>query len=329
MWAHVRARITVGGILVLEACLGRLCSFSKFELSKKHAKMESTKPKQLSATQLESMAEQYTQSGQSSKDDSPENFGMQIDSAPQWALSISKSVESLQAGQSALSQSITEFTTKMDSGSTSIQWKKDGLRRQYEVAEKVVNKLTAAEVSFKAGQNDAALEFISKGKDILLERQHCLRIADTSVGGWETVTEYLTSPLAKSEEDDKRIKKADKVVQERMKEKAEAKKTSRRPYNSPYYRPKNFGFDQPNEATNPTNPLPAENLPAKQQFRTQPMGFQPASAVKNLSNVNQPAFVPGYLRSAQIADICFFCGMRGHWADTCPERKQINKKVSH
>ena len=67
----------------------------------------------------------------------------------------------------------------MDSGSTSIQWKKDGLRRQYDVAEKVVNKLTAAEVSFKAGQNDAALEFISKGKDILLERQHCLRIADT------------------------------------------------------------------------------------------------------------------------------------------------------
>ena len=36
--------------------------------------MESTKPKQLSATQLESMAEQYTQSGQSSKDESTEKF---------------------------------------------------------------------------------------------------------------------------------------------------------------------------------------------------------------------------------------------------------------
>ena len=30
VWAHVRTRITVRGILVLEACRGRLCLFSKF-----------------------------------------------------------------------------------------------------------------------------------------------------------------------------------------------------------------------------------------------------------------------------------------------------------
>ena len=137
----------------------------------------------------------------------------------------------------ALSDSISEFKNKIESSSVSqYQWKKAGLRKQFEVTDQFGKKFGAAEMSLKAGQVDATLKFIHQGKKLTDERLHCLKIADSSPGGWETVNEYLASSLARDDEDDRRIKRAEKLAMENLKEKTEAIKTAAR-QNMPPVRP--------------------------------------------------------------------------------------------
>ena len=170
---------------------------------------------------------------------------------------------------------------------------------------------------------------MQQGKAILLERIHCLKIADASPAGWDTVTEYLASPIAIDDEDDRRIKRAEKIAQEKQKERAEAKKSSqRKAASSPYYRPnKPFGYDQP--------PTEAANLPELMDFKprfaphmpqAQVPAFRPTGPPKGLSNYNQGGFLPVYPRSLPPSDTYYYCGLRGHWADSCPERKNFIKK---
>ena len=250
---------------------------------------------------------------------------------PSWAQSLKRSVDSIQAGQLALSDSISEFNSKIESSAVSqYQWKKEGLRKQFEVTDQIGKKFTAAEMSLKAGQVDATLKFIHQGKKLTDERLHCLKIADLSPGWWETVNEYLASPLARDDEDDRRIKRAEKVAMETLKEKTEARKNAARKGMSPYYRAnKPATFENQNLV--PVQPVTAPMIPELMQYKTLPIRpampvYQANAPAHSLSNTNQTSFVPQFPPPNQQADICFFCGQRGHWADSCPERKNATKK---
>ena len=67
-------------------------------------------------------------------------------------------------------------------------------------------------------------------KDIIRQmekRQKCIKIADRSEGGWDTVKEYLSDDLASNSEDERRLAKAEKRAVAKKAEKE--KKVSKQP----------------------------------------------------------------------------------------------------
>ena len=238
---------------------------------------------------------------------------------PSWALSITSSVDALTKCQAMISSSLNEVTSKLSSSSnSSYQWKKEGLKRQYDVTEQAVQHLKAAEVAYHANQLSSGHKLLQDGMKILLERMHCLQIADSSPGGWDTVNEYLASPLAIDDEDDRRIKRAEKHAMEKKKEREEARKPAflRRSQVSPYTR------DRQERQELPTHSI---HQPDRSYSN-----YRASNAHKSLSNVHQPSYFQSEPRSkfSGAKDVCYFCGQKGHWADTCPEKRNTFNKVS-
>ena len=238
---------------------------------------------------------------------------------PSWALSITSSVDALTKCQAMISNSLYEVTSRLStSSSSSYQWKKEGLKRQYDVTEQAVQHLKAAEVAYHANQLSSGHKLLQDGIKILLERMHCLQIADSSPGGWDTVNEYLASPLAIDDEDDRRIKRAEKQAMEKKKEREEARKPGfpKRAQFSPYSRERQERQEYANQAPHPND----------RNYTT----YRASAAHKSLSNVHQPSYFPADTRSkfSGAKDVCYFCGQKGHWADTCPEKRTGYNKVS-
>ena len=70
---------------------------------------------------------------------------------------------------------------------------------------------------FLSGNQDKGMSSIDSGFKLLNHRMRCLKITDSSPAGWETVKEYVSSPLSINDEDDKRLKSAEKIATERLK----------------------------------------------------------------------------------------------------------------
>ena len=82
----------------------------------------------------------------------------------------------------------------------------------------------------------SAKKQLQLGIDILSERMKELRIADSSDAGWETVNVYRSHPVADDSDDDRRIRKAEKLAKEKMQAKSRNKPNRRfNPYRRPYF----------------------------------------------------------------------------------------------
>ena len=125
---------------------------------------------------------------------------------------------------------------------------------------------------------------ISKALTLIERRQKLIRLADTSIYGWATVTEYATHELADDEEDGNKIMRAEnragrKVKQRRATLAAASNKRAKREQ-----------FDSVGDRS-------GSHLFRAQSFFT--------------ANRSQSGRNGG----------CFTCGSFNHWKATCPARK--------
>ena len=189
-------------------------------------------------------------------------------------------------------ETIAGLELKVDQTDAEVhEWKKPGLKFQFEVAQKCVVFLHNATLAASEGKHDKVVDLVEKALDTLKERIKMLKIADSSAGGWDTINAYKAVPVADDSDDDRKLKKAEKIA----KEKHAAKGADKRKHG---YRSR------------------GRYMPYHQcdSYR----GFRSVGSYKNKNPWNCNTFVPDR-RGAGPRDVCFRCGVRGHWADSCPE----------
>ena len=175
------------------------------------------------------------------------------------------------------------------------EFKKKGLEKQFNFTEDVKNRLEAAsdllaKVKPASAQESvmirAAKEELGAGINALESRQKLIRIADQSELRWQVVEAYESDRLASGDEDTKRLKKAEKVAEQRAERKRKllSKGTRNRP---------------PCRLIQSSRELSAQHGPSK-SFMAAPVS----------QSVQYPRGVPGP---------CFHCLEMGHLKGACPK----------
>ena len=175
------------------------------------------------------------------------------------------------------------------------RFNKKSNRIQFEVNSEALEKFQGSSAQLlKTPPNvDKAYALLQEGTSILEERNRLILIADQSEAGWATVEEYQQRRVAK-DDDDKRLRKAEKSASKRMKRKKEKKSKSRHysrdSYDHGYYQ-RQYG---------PRN-IYSRDIDTR-QFNS---GFQQFGKRR---------------RGPSPEDICFSCGRPGHWRTQCTAR---------
>ena len=91
---------------------------------------------------------------------------------------------------------------KKDKRESSFKYKSN--QQQYEFNEEVLDQLESISLSGRAKKK------LRKAMKKLKRRNKLIKMVDKSKAGWKLVEEYLTDDVASDEEDDKKIKKAEK-----------------------------------------------------------------------------------------------------------------------
>ena len=124
---------------------------------------------------------------------------------------------------------------------------------------------------------------------LLLDGIKMLKIADTWAGSWKTVNAYRAVAVAEDSDDDRRLKKAEKIAKEHQATRSADRKTKAHRQRTRF------------------QPYP----------RDQYQGYRSISSFRNKNPWSQRKVIPDR-RTPQAKDLCFWCGGRGHWADSCP-----------
>ena len=182
-------------------------------------------------------------------------------------------------------------------------WKKEGNRKQAEVMIKVLEFAHQAKVEYATKAPQKGERQLDGLITVANDRLKILKIADTSPYGWGTVSEFEASPIMENEEEDKRLRKAEKSAQEKQALKAQERKEKQSRYSN------NPGGQYRNNYNNDSNR-------GESSYRSYG-GF------KNNNSFKQSTVVPDKPQPRRNTnnDICYNCGSRGHWANACPEKK--------
>ena len=124
------------------------------------------------------------------------------------------------AGQDVAAERVVK-KLKRDRG---YEFKKKGHEKQYlfnddikdklDSAAALVAKVTSTNAKDKEALDNATKE-LKEGVDAILVHQKLIRLADRSEFGWDAVNEYETDELASSEDDAKRLEKAEKAAKQK------------------------------------------------------------------------------------------------------------------
>ena len=219
--------------------------------------------------------------------------------APPWFSRYGSLLDKMLSKQDEQSSKLIDLSDQLDCRDQGYLWRKEGLKKQHHLATKVVRKGQQALSAMNTGQPEKARQFIQEGIDILIDRMKDLRIADESDGGWETVNAYKSHPAAVDSDDDKRIRKAEKVAQEKI----AAKRKPKRKYGGRnQYR---GGYDRRDSSS-----------------------YRSVGSDRSQDSTQRTAYVPDKRKRSSSNDLCYYCGHRGHWADACPakDRRRDNCK---
>ena len=144
----------------------------------------------------------------------------------QWCDELQGQVVSLQQQQLTAKETKADLELKLDGAdNTEHEWKKPGLKFQFEIAHKSIGFLRTGLQAFEDDKIKKGIEFVHKGIKELKDRIKMLKIADSSGGGWDTVNAYKAIPVADDSDDDRKLKKAEKVAKDRLAMRTADKKT--------------------------------------------------------------------------------------------------------
>ena len=194
--------------------------------------------------------------------------------------------------QGLATQQLEEMSSKLTITDNTIVWKKEGLKKQYQIAGDVTLKLVLGISKLEDGEREKALCYLKQAKVMLKSRMKQLRIADKYEGGWETVSAYTTDPIASDSDDDKKLWRADKSALESIARRSKSRK------------PDGRGGKRPSWSNKDDSPNRCKSLGGK----------------KSTSSSQATAVIPRKRRKADQSDLCFRCGNKGHWAHKCPEK---------
>ena len=222
---------------------------------------------------------------------------------------MSNLLEKIQQNQVETQNGVAELSGQIDTvESSSHTWKKDGLKKQYDIATSVLRKNKMANKSLDNNKPESAKDYIKQGIDILVNRIKDLKIADSSDAGWETVNLYKAHPLADKAADARRIRRAEKMAKERLAEKACRGRPNGR-YN-------NYQNRLGNNWRSRDDNQQYQSDRNQSSYRSVGSSRSQYSGQSNSYTENRP----DYRRRPSSNDLCFNCGRPGHWQDQCPEK---------
>ncbi|CAG2185378.1 unnamed protein product [Mytilus edulis] len=175
-------------------------------------------------------------------------------------------------------------------------WKYEGNKVQHTLNSEFVEDLNQVIWAIEHCKSDYARETVVDVIDKLKKRNKLIKIADSSEGGWDTVRQYETNPVASDTEDENKITKAENRAIKKRKFKASKKVKS-----------------STNYVNNSAQNVP--NIPAKfqqQPFREPQSGWYSGFPLYS----NMPSTSGSQPRVQQGA--CYGCGSNQHWRNRCP-----------
>ena len=213
-------------------------------------------------------------------------------------------LEQLSAQKEDISQLQTDLRQNSKTVSTEVKkikeradfsWRKPGNKIQYLFNSETFNQANWAVENQKF---EYAQEVIGEGLTKIKQRNKHIKLADSSEGGWETVKQYQSNPLACDSEDEKKLQKAEfRAAQKKRRQE-----------------PKSFGKKKFKHGySDSSNPMQSNVVfPSWSQGATGvgPVG-QPIQRAQNQPFRQQP----GYSGSKGC---CFACGSFMHWRKECP-----------
>lgn len=174
-------------------------------------------------------------------------------------------------------------------------WKYEGNKVQFLLNTEFLEDLTQAIWAIDNSKTDYARETITEVIDKIKRRNKLVKIADSSEGGWETVRQYESNPVASNSDDESKINKAEsRAIRKRN---AKGKKSASKKAN----------YSAPSTPSQFVDTFQTKNQP----FR-EPQSWCNGQALYQ----NQPS-TSGYQRQNRQG-ACYGCGSFQHWRSQCP-----------
>ena len=177
------------------------------------------------------------------------------------------------------------------------KWKYEGNKVQFLLNSELLEELTQSIWAIDNSKVEYARETITEVIEKIKQRNKHIKIADGSDGGWETVRQYQSNPVASDSDDETKINKAENRAL--RKRNSKGKKAAVKPNNGGQ-----------NASSQYVATFPAKNQP----FR-EPQAWYNGPALYH----GQPMpSTSRYQRRSQQQGACYGCGSFQHWRSQCP-----------